>query len=299
VAAVVAMLGLSVGGALALAPDVGAGVAGRTGEARGCPRRIVSTTLETDEILLGLFPPERILAITPFADEAAVSNVVREARRVRHRVKTDPEPILLLRPDVVFVAPFAPPDATALLEEADAGVARVPFTETIDGVRERIRFVGERVCAGARTETLITEFDARLGRVEARLANASRPRVLLWTRGGFTAGAGTLADNLLAAAGARNAAAEAGVQGHTRLDLETALTLDPEIILVNDWTSDARSREVVPPDDPSSDPAWSSITAVRTHRVHRIAPRILLTTSHHVAAAVEALARAIHPEVFE
>src|SRR5688500_644662 len=191
-AGVVAMLALSFAGATAAAPDPASRVnADRTGGQGRCPSRIVSTTLETDEILLALLPPERVLAITPFADETAVSNVGRVAQRVRHRVKTDPEPILLLRPDVVFVAPFAPPDATALLEEANAGVARVPFTETIDGVRERIRFVGDRICEPERAESLVADLDARLARIRARLAAAPSPRVLLWTRGGFTAGAGT------------------------------------------------------------------------------------------------------------
>lgn len=261
-------------------------------------RRMVSTTLETDEILLALVEPARIAAVTPFADDPAVSNVVRQARRVRGRVKTDPEPIVALRPDLVFVAPFASPESTSLLREAGIAVVPVPFSDDLESVRARIRVVGDAANTRARADELVREMDARIARVRARIAGAPRPRVLLWTRGGFTAGAGTLAEELLRLAGARCAAAEHGVRGHVRLDLEAALAIDPEVILVNDWNADAQARDVAAEDDPARDPAWRGVRAVRTRRVHRISPRVLLTTSHHVAGAVEALARAIHPERF-
>src|SRR5262245_8763154 len=81
----------------------------------GVPGRLAAASLATDEMLLALLPPERLTAVSTFADDPAASNVVALARRVRHHVRGDAEQILALEPDVVFGSPYSRPDAAMLL----------------------------------------------------------------------------------------------------------------------------------------------------------------------------------------
>lgn len=67
--------------------------------------RIVSLTLGTDEILLDMIGPERIVALTKFAHDPGISNVVAKAAQVRGKiVDVNVEAVLSHQPDLVIYA---------------------------------------------------------------------------------------------------------------------------------------------------------------------------------------------------
>lgn len=262
------------------------------------PRRVVSGTLATDEILLDLLPPSRIAALTIFADDVRVSNAVEASRQVGPRVDTDPERMLALDPDLVFVARYTQRESVTLIETSGVPVVRMPFCATLEEVRRGILHVGRAVGEEAKAAALVAGMDAGLGAVAARVAGARPPRVLFLNPGGYVAGRGTLYDELLTVAGGVNVPAEAGVEGPGFLPLERLLALDPDIILVSDYIGDPKARELRPARDLREDPAWGSARAVLAGRVHTVSERHLTCVSHHLAGAAEALARVLHPERF-
>lgn len=262
------------------------------------PRRIVSTNLPTDEVLLALLPPERILAVSHFADDARISNVTDAARHVPHRVRGTAEPILALAPDLVFAFPYGQADVQTLLRRAQVPLAHVPGADDLQGVRANIRRIGAVVGAPERAEALVTRMDRALDEVRQRTAGAPRPRVLLWYTGGTTSGPGTLIDEVLRVAGGRNAAAEAGIQGVASLPLERALALDPDVLFVLDFRADARARDLGDRPELVEHPVWRSLDAVHLGRVHILPSHHAYASSHHVAGAAEDMARRLHPERF-
>src|SRR5579859_1438085 len=71
------------------------------------PVHIVSVTLGTDEILLSLVDHARITAITANAIDPDQSSVVDQAKSIPNQLaKADPEAIIALKPDLVFVASY-------------------------------------------------------------------------------------------------------------------------------------------------------------------------------------------------
>ncbi|HWR29002.1 MAG TPA: ABC transporter substrate-binding protein, partial [Negativicutes bacterium] len=69
------------------------------------PKRIVSLTLGTDEILLDMIPADRIVAVTKYAHDPGISNVVEKAGKVSGRIdEVNVETILSLHPDLVIAA---------------------------------------------------------------------------------------------------------------------------------------------------------------------------------------------------
>lgn len=297
VAAVALLLAASsvAGGALS-AEGVAAEGAPAVAERPTPPRRIVSTNLTSDEILLALEPATEIVALSAFADDPQVSNVVEQARAIPHRVRGDAERILALEPGVVFAFPFGQAETEALLRQAGIPVVHVPGASTVAEIRDNVRRIGRVVGREKRAEALIEQMDATIARVQRRIAGARRPGVLYWNTGGFTAGAGTLPDALLELAGGRNVAAEAGIEGHAPVPMERVLALDPEVVLVVDYRADERKREVVPPPRIADDPLWQDVEAVREGRVRYVPERHLLSSSHHAARAVVDIARVLHPE---
>lgn len=262
------------------------------------PERLVSATLSTDEMLLGMLEPSDVFAVTRFALDPEVSNVAERARRVRHVVTGEAEQLVALEPDVVLADPVGNPETRALLRRVGVPVLRVPPCTTLDDVRRNVRWVGEWIGEPDRAEALVAEMDRTVAEATARVDGAPRPRVLLYNRGGFTAGAETLFDELLRLAGGRNVAAEAGLRGHASLPVERALALDPEVILTTDYRAGGRARTVVERPALAEDPVWRDARAVRSGRVFALDGRSVLSTSHHVARAVPEIARLLHPERF-
>lgn len=51
------------------------------------PERIVSLSISTDEILLDLVEPKRIVALTKYVDDEGISNATEQAKAVKGRVQ--------------------------------------------------------------------------------------------------------------------------------------------------------------------------------------------------------------------
>lgn len=262
------------------------------------PRRIVSTALLADEMILDLVGPDRMRAVTPFAHDPTLSNVTAAAARVPPLGLPDVERVIALEPDLVVTARFTAPEFVALLREAGVPVLRVDQYQTLAEIRESLLLLGRVLGAEREAERLAAEMDARLARVRAIAAAArARPRVLYYTLSGYTIGGGTVFDEILAAAGGVNGAAAIGIAGYQKIALEAAVVMDPDAILVPADRTDAfRTGEAVRKMF-SEDAAWRDVRAVRAGRIHVMPAQTITAVSHHVAKAAEEILRVLHPDL--
>lgn len=269
-----------------------------TGERRRLaapPRRLVSLMLGADETLTALVDPERIAAVSRFADNPLLSTcadrVPDRAARIRG---LDPERILALEPDMVFAASYTLDAAVRIFDAAGVPVVRFDKYESFEAVARNVRVAAAAVGRERAGEALIDEMHRRLARVAARVEGRPRPRVLYYSPVGYTTGSGTLTHEKLVRAGGRNVVAEAGLVGHKTLGIDMLVSLDPEVIVVPLWSRHGPS----PVEELTKSPAWGEVRAVRDGRVYALEARWLTSVSPDAARGVEALARRIHPEVF-
>lgn len=278
----------------ALAPEVR--WMARPVEGDGRPDRIVSLALPADEIVLALVEPARILALEEFVDDPRASNAVAAARAVPGRMRQPivAEAILAAQPDLAILPAWSDPQIGSLLALEGIPVHRVGSPGSLEEVRREIRALGAVLGESERAETLIAEMDARLDAVAARGASRTeRPSVLLAMWSGQTPARGTVFCELVALAGGRCAAAEAGYEGYALVPIEHVLALDPDLVVANAYRADAKAREIVPEPPFAEDPRFRTLSAVRERRVVEVPSAHLLATSHHVASLAEDLAGAI------
>lgn len=252
------------------------------------PSRIVSCSLASDEILLALVGPERIAAVTALAADPARSCVPEEAKRVPRRIESlaaEAETLLALKPDLVVISPYNAPEAVEVLRRSGAPVFRLAPLDSLEGVLANIRLLGEAAGERAGAEALAGECDARLARLRAR-ATEREPSVLAVSTDGWVFGPKTIPDDLLVAAGARNAARESGPAAG---GLESLHAADPDVILILAAGDEALAA--------AAHPAWKSLRAVREGRVARVPAREALSASHHAAVGAERMAEAIRKAV--
>ncbi|NUU68219.1 ABC transporter substrate-binding protein [Enterobacteriaceae bacterium BIT-l23] len=191
------------------------------------------------------------------------------------------ESLLALRPQVVFVANYAPPAMISQIERAGIPVVAVSLRHEDAaqagkinpqlkdeeraynlGLQEGIRLIGKVMNRQAGAESLIHDtFDQR-ALVATRLRDlpqSERQRVYIATPNLTTYGAGKYTGLMIQHAGAVNVAARE-VTGYRQVSIEDVMRWNPQVIFVQE-----RYPQVVA--QILHSPQWQSIDAVKQHRV--------------------------------
>jgi iron complex transport system substrate-binding protein len=262
--------------------------AGRPVRLAAKPRRIVSQTLGTDEILFALVPPERLVGLSPLVHDPKYSNALEIAAGHPAPIIDSAEDALRLKPDIVFVATYSRAELVELLAATGAPVYRLANFDDLDGVMRNIRRVGEAIGEEAAAERVVQQMQARLAAIAARREGHPRPRVLSYS-GGFTAGRGTSFDDIVRRAGAINEAAARGIDKFPKLSAEQVLAWDPDVIVAGYLPGEAdavRARL-------RTTPGLAQTTAVRRNQIVLLEARRLLAVSQYAVDAVEQIAASL------
>lgn len=259
------------------------------------PERIASVVLGSDEILLELVGPERLLGVTFLAQDPAISNIADQLDGIPHTdLSGNPERLIGLNADLIVMASYSNPAALDQLLDAGEPVFVLTEFNTLDEIRANIRLLGQATGTEARAEALIAEMDARIAAVRAIVAGQDPPRVLYYEPGGVTYGPGSTVDAIITLAGGANVVAEAGLGAYPLVNPEFVLAADPDVVLLGGWFS----GEADPLAWFTSDPAFKTLRAVREGRVIPIHDAHMTNVSHYIAQGVEDVARALYPDLF-
>jgi len=255
------------------------------------PKRVVSQTVGTDELLLALAAPSQIAALSHLARDPAFSPVSKEAARHPALQDSDAESVLRFRPDLVLAASYTRPETLALLRRAKVPLLILDRFESLEDTRANIRLLGARLGREAQAEALLASMQARTNALRLRLEGARPVRVLAASLFPFTAGSDTTFQDLCEHAGALNVAAEAGLKGHQPTPAEAVLGWRAEVLVGSDEEPALAARL-------AKLPPYKFLPALKAGRLVLIPGSLMSATGHHRVDAYEALARALHPERF-
>ena len=251
------------------------------------PRRVASLNLTADELLVEMLPPERLVAVTRWADDPDMSNVAGRVPATAVRLpRADLERLIVLQPDLVVVSEYTDADFLRLLEKSGLRHHRMSGLDALPGIRAAILDLGAAVGTPEAAARLAARFDAVLGELARRLAGTKRPRVLYWADP-HTAGAGTAIGSLIEAAGGTNVAGELGLRGIVPLAGEKAFAADPDAFLVTAGSGAGLALR--------RHPLLARTRAVREGRVVEIPNRLLVALSDRAADAAWWLGSRLHP----
>jgi iron complex transport system substrate-binding protein len=261
---------------------------------RAKPQRIVSVALATDEILMDLVEPERIVALSTLAARPG-SSVAGRVGPIQHFVSSDVESIIALEPDLCFLASYNRAETCSLLIDAGIPVFVFHSFRGFADIRKNIRSVGRAVGEQERAERLVAEMDRKISAVAEQVPPREQwPSALVFDEGGWVAGSGTTQTDILEAAGLRNIAVEVGVTGFVQVSEEQLLDLAPDYIVIAKPSLDMADQKAWL----QQNPALARLEAIREERFLTLPARLLSTVSHHIGDAVVELARQVYPNRF-
>ena len=252
------------------------------------PKRIASSTLFTDVVLMACCPRDRIAALHEVSKKPLFSPIASESRQFPRHVTTDPESVLILRPDLVFLASYSDKRSEELVSGPGCVVIRLHQLSSIAGVQQSIRSVGYVTGLDEPAERLVVAMQARLDKVAEHRVQRQKWRVLSFDSG-FVAGSGTIFDDVIGYVGAVNLAVQAGIVGTSRIDQEQLLLMRPDAVVVGALSGEeknakARLLELS---------GMRHLDAVKNDHIIYVPNHLMMSASHHVAGLAETIARTL------
>jgi len=253
-------------------------------------QRIISLAPNITEILFSLGLGDRVIGVTQHCNYPAEA-VAKP--RVGTYIDLNIEKILVLKPDLVIAT--ADGNEKGSVERLAAFKIPVLVTnpKNLDEVFEAVKTIGQVTQQENRAENLIRSLKKRANRVIRACLPLSHPRVFLQINEHplITVGKDTFHNSLIKQAGGINISGEEAIK-YPKYSLEQVLRSNPEVILITTMERGSMAEQ-----KKDRWRQWNQILAVKQGRIYTLDSDLLDRPSPRLVDGLEALARAIHPEL--
>lgn len=266
------------------------------------PENIVSLTLGSDEMLLGLIDKSRIKAVTEYAVDAGISNVADAAKDVPNKIFSNAETVMSLQPDLVFVDTWADPNFVKQLRDAKIAVYVFKTPSNIDEQKNTVLEIAHVVGADEKGKEIAAWMDEKLAAVNEKLRNLKpeeKLSIMDYSESGSSSGKGTNFDDIVNRAGLVNVVAKAGMDKWPTLSKENIVQMNPDIILLPSWYYDKTKSLEGLKDSLLKDKSLESVKAIKDKKLLSVSNPHISAISQYVVLGVEDLAKAAYPDLFK
>ncbi|MFD1199519.1 ABC transporter substrate-binding protein [Brucella gallinifaecis] len=191
------------------------------------PQRVVSINVCTDQLAMLLADPMQLESVSYLSRDPLLSVMSEKAKQlpVNH---AQAEEVFLMKPDLVLAGTFSSRATVRLLRDLGVRVEEFAPARSFEDIKVNMKRLGELL---GREE----EAERQIAAMDAEMLAISRPdrkqTVALYYANSYTAGRGTLIDEVIRLAGLDNIADKVGVRGSAMLPLEMLLMEKPDILV--------------------------------------------------------------------
>jgi iron complex transport system substrate-binding protein len=268
--------------------------AGRSVNLPGLPGRIVSLAPSNTEIVCALGACDRLVGVTDFDD---FPPEVSDVAKVVVGAQVDVEKVVAADPQLILAAGNELTPSTVIARLSDLGYpVLVLYPGSLDELYADIELVGRAIDASVEAADVVAGMRTRAQAVADAVATAEKPRTFyevgVFEGTIYTAGADSFLASLISIAGGDPITGDAL---STSIQLEDLVAADPELILLGDAAYDPSNT----PESVATRAGWEGMTAVTEGRMVVVPDDPVITRpGPRIVDGLEALARAIHPELF-
>ena len=167
------------------------------------PSRIMSMYPGSDEILVNMVEPNRILALSKWAEDEQISNVMHMENKVKQQTENNVEFIMKQQPDVIFLRQNTGEDFISQLENVGVKVFVYPNAKTLDDVKEIHNIFGRVLKAEDKAATMNKKIDDDVAKLLSEKHNANA-KILIFNSRGAMSTKGSLLGNVFQKLGIEN-----------------------------------------------------------------------------------------------
>lgn len=267
------------------------------------PQRIVSLTMSTDNILLGLVKPERVVCANVLVDDPVSSNVVELGKDIPNKVRHPKvEEILAMEPDLVIAADWGDVDYVESLRNMGINVVVVKGAKNLPDIRDNIRLIAAAVGEPQRGDELVSMMDDKLAEIKAKvdkIPQEARKRVLLISLMSNYGGKDCIYDDACTLAGVTNCLSEYGLKRGDKLTKEMMVQMDPDMIFLPTYNAHGTFDIQGFRDKYLKDPALQQMKAVQSGSIREPRDAYIYTASQDFCFAVQEIAYTVYGDEFK
>ncbi len=249
------------------------------------PKRIVSLIPSNTEIAFALHLDKEVVGVTANDDYPAQVKKLPKVGDFTINV----EQVVALKPDLVLANTANDKQTIERLRKLGIPVL-VLGANSIQDVYRSINVTAEATNHLPEAKQLIDGMEKERKEIADKIAGVPKDkRMKVWIEldpNLFTTGGDTFMNELVTAAGGQNVAG--GLKGWPKVSPEQVVKWNPDVII----TFHGGEKEIL------SRPGWSSISAVKNHRVHALDPDLTNRPGPRIFQGVKQIASLLYPELF-
>ncbi len=258
------------------------------------PQRIVTLSMSTDEIILGLVETKKMAAINKLLDDPVSSNIAVLAGEIPTKIGNPSiEELVALSPDLIVVPDWGNIENAAALRELGFKVAVCKGPKNIDEIKETIVLLATAAGEPQRGQMLVEKMDRKLEEIRKNVEQiipAERKSIVLLSLMRSYGGRGCTFDDACWLAGVTNAVSAAGIQNGQAMTKEQLVSLNPDILFLPTYSDHGKydinsfHREYL------EDPSLQSMKAIQQKQLAEPREGYIYNCSQDIVFGVQEMA---------
>jgi iron complex transport system substrate-binding protein len=248
--------------------------------------RAVSLAPNLTEIVFSVGAGDKLIGVTSYCDYPVEAEKIQ---KIGDTMNPNIENIIALKPQIVFVSTASQIETFTKTLDAQGIVYFVTNPQNLDGIYKSINQMGEIFGSAEKAREVSENLKKRVAEVEAKTQKAQTIKtfVQIDKESLYTIGKDSFITDLIKRAGGVSVTADL-TSAYPKLSKETAFALNPEAIILSES-----------PDNQAPSDAFKNSPAVKNGKIYKINADIISRPAPRVVDALEQIARALHPEIFQ
>ena len=258
-------------------------------------QKIISLAPSNTEILFAIGAGSQVVGRDNLSDYPEAAKAATDIGSAFEALNT--ELIVSLQPDLVLAAEINTADQVKALEDLGLTVYYLKNPTTLEELYANLEIVAQLTGHEVDAAQLIEDLKARVAAVDEKIATATEKPTAFYELDAtdpakpYTVGKGTFITLLIERAGGQNIAGD--LDGYPQLSLEQVVAADPDFIILGD------SAYGITPESVATRPGWDGLSAVTNNQVFPFDDNLVSRPGPRLVEGLEALAKLLHPELFQ
>ena len=265
------------------------------------PKRMMTTSLAFQDILLEMVPVEHFIATSISAADPNYSMTADISKKIpnKYRPRVTVEQVLKYKPDLFLTTPLTNPEVSSTLEDMGVKVFMLNQADTYDDIKKSIVKLGKLVNEYEKSVTILQKMEAGEKALAEKLSVIPKDKQKLVIQLTYSGTYGMLQNifgMLCDLSHVKNGMAIMPVRSSMPVSKEKIVELNPDVLFLPSWdakgsqNSDTYFKQII------EDPAYKDLTCIKNNAIYKFPERYRYCTSHHILEGAEYMAKLVYPE---
>ena len=265
------------------------------------PKRMMTTSLAFQDILLEMVPVEHFIATSISAADPNYSMTADISKKIpnKYRPRVTVEQVLKYKPDLFLTTPLTNPEVSSTLEDMGVKVFMLNQADTYDDIKKSIVKLGKLVNENEKSVTILQKMEDGEKALAEKLSVIPKDKQKLVIQLTYSGTYGMLQNifgMLCDLSHVKNGMAIMPVRSSMPVSKEKIVELNPDVLFLPSWdakgsqNSDTYFKQII------EDPAYKDLTCIKNNAIYKFPERYRYCTSHHILEGAEYMAKLVYPE---